>query len=241
MELGKKRAEKMRALFLFAFLVCGNLFAQISAEESYVGFFAPSNPDAPERMDRWMVDLFADRWNPLPQSINTKPFSGGIAVARMMDLPLSKKSTFAIALGFGFASHNIHSNGFFEERINSVDNVSYHITPLDSNYEYRKNKISLNYLEIPFQLRFRSAKKWNFFFYPGFKAGWLINDHTKTIDKDGKYKLYNFKGFEKLQYGPTVHLGFNRFAVYGYYSLTNILKNGDAFNQISIGISLNFF
>lgn len=232
----------MRTVLFLMLLLPAVATAQISAEETYTGFFAPANPDAPERMNRWMLDIFHDRWEPLPEGIACKWFSGGINIARMMDFPLNQKSNVALAIGLGFGSHNMHYNGYFTESTDSSGAQRYDVLPFNSSYRYSRNKISLNYLEIPFQLRFRSAKKWNFFFYPGFKAGWLFNAHTKTIDDSGKYKLYNFKGFQRLHYGPTLHLGFNRLALFAWYGLSPVLKkNGTAFQSISIGISLNMF
>lgn len=229
--------------FLYLCLILPQLaFAQISAEETYTSFIAPKNPEGPERQDRWMVDLSYSSWLEYPSNIELKPFGHSIGVQRMIDLPLNKKSTFGFAIGFGFNSQNYYHNGAFAEQLDSLDqHQGYTIVPLPAGYEFKRNKISFNYLEIPVQIRIRSSKKWHFFFYPGFKAGWLFNDHTKIIDDSGKYKRFGFKGFTQIQYGPTLHIGFNRFAVYGFYSLTPILKDGPAFSVFSLGISLNFF
>ncbi|HAA00969.1 MAG TPA: hypothetical protein DEP18_02075 [Flavobacteriales bacterium] len=230
----------MRGILVFVFLLNTPIaFCQISAEEAYKGII-PGEYNSPERMHRWMMDVYQDRWEPLPNGIQSKWYSFGIAASRMIDIPLNKRSTIAFAFGPGIGSHNVHHNGAFTNTIDTSGIRRYRIEPLPTGYSYKRNKIRLTLIELPFQLRIRS-KRDGFFFYPGFKAGWLVGNHSLIVDDQGKYKRYNYKGFEKLQYGPTLHMGYNRLALYAYYSLTPVMKEGEDFRTFSIGLSLNFF
>jgi hypothetical protein len=77
-------------LILFLFRCFSPLQAQISLEEAYKGVTA-GEYDAPERMHRWMIEVYHDRWDPSPASIETKWYSIGVSAARMIDVPLNKK------------------------------------------------------------------------------------------------------------------------------------------------------
>lgn len=233
---------RLKLLFI-SFFFSSLVAAQISAEETYHGIFDRKNPDAPKRMDRWMVDLFHTELLNSPSNIKIQPWTCGMSFARLLDVPFDKKSRVGFAIGIGFSSQNFYSNGNLVYVIDSLNNEHTEWNPYPQGYRYKNNKLSLNYVEVPFQLRFRSGTKHNFFFYPGFKAGYLFNSHTKVIDDTGKYKVYRIHGLNNFQYGVTAHLGYNRFALFGYYSLTNIFadKKGPAFQLFSVGISLNFF
>ena len=218
--------------------------AQISLGESYAGFFPPKDPNAVQRMNRWMIDLFHDNFRETPAGISTSPFSVGINISRFIELPLNKGNNISIAFGGALGLHNVHHNGSFITTTDTLSGIKYtSFEAIPSSVSYRRNKLSLNYFDIPFQLRFRTNKKNNFFFFPGFKAGYLFNDHTTFVDDSGKYKHYNTYGMMRFRYGPTVHLGLNRFAFFAFYSLTPVfLKDkGDPFYTISAGMSLNFF
>jgi hypothetical protein len=232
-------------LSLFLVLILSQVNAQISLERSYVGFFAPRDPNAPDRLNRWMIDLFHDDFREIPDpGIKTSPYSVSVNVTRFMELPLNKGSNFSIAIGLSFGSHNVHHNGFFETSFDTITAFKYtSLTPFPAGTSYRRNKISLNYFDIPVQIRFRTNKKNNFFFYPGFKAGYLFNDHTTFVDESGKYKHYNTYAMMRFRYGPMIHLGFNRLAFFGFYSMTPVLQKnrGDQFYSISLGLSITFF
>ena len=240
----KQKTEMKKLLVLLCSIYSGLTVAQISLENNYTGFFPPKDPTAVPRMNRWMIDLFHDDFRMLPEGIVTRPYSFGINVTRFIEFPLNKGNNFSFAFGVSFSSHNVHSNGFFNTTLDSVSGEQY--TSLDaftSSASYKRNKVSLNFIDIPFQLRFRTNKKNNFFFFPGFKVGYLFNDHTTFVDESGKYKHYNTFGLMRFRYGPSVHLGLNRISLFGFYSLTPVfLKNkGDEFYLISAGLSFNFF
>lgn len=230
------------SLFLIAFFTFSLLGAQPTAEKLYDGVF-PKKPENADRMDRWMLDFGHSRLSSVPAGIKLKPWSRVFVVNRFIDIPFDKKSRFGIAIGGGFSFQHLHSNGQLTYVIDSLGKESTTLTPLPSNYQYRVNKLALQYVELPFQLRFRSGNKHNFFFYPGFKAAYLFGSLTKLVDRQTKIKVYRIRGFDEIQYGATLHIGYNRLALWGYYAFSNLFKVNRGFDTqiMSIGISLNFF
>ena len=80
--------------------------------------------------------------------------------------------------------------------------------------------------------------KFNFKLYLGFKAGVLVNDHSKYKNENIKYKVYNLSNVLPYRYGPYIRLGFNKISFVGFYSLTSIFnENGEKLIPYHVGIS----
>ncbi len=203
------------------------------------------------RTDRLGVDLYYNSWMETPQGIKISPRSIGVNVFRIYDIPFGH-SPIGIGIGYALSSHNVHHNGQFIMGVDSVSGNEFtRLEPYPSGYSYRKNKLSINYFEIPFELRFRSKKKPNkngivrgpFRFYPGFKVGYLANIHTSRKNDQGKFKEYNFNVLDRFRYGATIRIGYGKFALYGFYSLNNLFKNKEStvLQPFSVGISFLTF
>ena len=104
----------------------------------------------------------------------------------------------------------------------------------------------MNYIDLPVEFRFRTMNrtledrmKFNFRIYLGFKAGILVNNHIKIKDSESKYKIFNTPNTMPYRYGPTLRIGFNKFAFVGFYSLSPLFNKGQGIELIaySIGIS----
>ena len=99
-----------------------------------------------------------------------------------------------------------------------------------------KNKSLVTYIDLPVEFRIRTINKtiedrmnFNFKLYLGFKAGVLVNDHTKNKDNLTTVKVYNLP----YRYGPYVRIGF-----VGYHSLTSIFEeNSVNLTPFSIGLT----
>lgn len=216
-----------------------NAFSQFNLGEMYQGWF-PRKDNAPKLMHRFAIDLLFDRWMEEPSSISLEPYSFGINIYRMIDIPFSNR--FGISVGGGISSQNFHHNGQFVTTPNPfMDDMDFtSIEPFPSGYDYRRNKISLNYFDIPFELRFRSKDKPRFSVYPGVKIGYLFNAHTKTIDNTGKYKNYNIPNLEPFRYGVSLRMGWGKsLHIYTYYQLSSLFKKnrGEVINPFAIGFT----
>ena len=185
--------------------------------------------------------------------IKVSPFrSGGVTAAAFWDRPLGR-SPFSLAIGAGFSSFNIHSRSAI-----GTDAVgSNFFFKLPDTVSISRNKFSLNYIEVPFEVRFRTrpnTKNQSFKIALGFKAGYLVQSHTKykgddlstAIDDKIKVKTYNIDNISPWRYGLTARIGYGMFNIYGFYSLqgmfneTKVSKGQPNSQPLSIGIAITY-
>jgi hypothetical protein len=232
-------------LLLLVFLLINGKNTQAQGLFSYFNWTAYS--DGPEKVDHIIIDLNWTTLMDMPSSINQKYHRNiGAGAYLFHDHPMNKKSTLAWAVGVGFSSFNIHHNGIFVNQTLNNGNSYTNMVPLADSVNYRLNKHSLSFVEIPFELRIRSMKtsteerkRSNFKVYLGFKAGYLFNIHSKYIDDGLKYKLYTFNNKLLYHYGPTLRIGFKKITLNAFYSLTPLFIEGRGvpISPFSVGIS----
>lgn len=188
--------------------------------------------DGPERIDHIVLDVNYDRFQTTPQGITQGYLNVGVDAYLFHDHPMNKKGTLAWAIGLGFSGLNIHHNGQWLYEMED-DQLVTKLVPYPDGLSYKKNKLSLNYVEVPFELRIRTMNTsledrnaTNFRFYLGFKGGYLVNSHTKYKDDESKIKVYDIKNLLVYRYGPTVRIGFKKLSLHGFYSLTSIFEAG---------------
>ena len=212
----------------------------------------------PAKKERIMININADNLIQTASYFKVNPFnSRGIDIAALYDLVI-KKSQFSVALGGAFNSVNIKSDAFPVPYATN-DGGSYTLmdTAYFSNVTLRSTKISLNYFDIPFELRWRSklGTKTNkrASIAIGFKVGFLIQSHTKTrteedliiggVDHGSRFKTYGIENVNPIKYGITLRAGYANFYLIGYYGLSQVFKNGQGTpaNVLSVGIGISPF
>lgn len=248
----------MNRLFFFIFsilLATGSIAQEVTTET--VADEKPKKKRRPPRKEMILINLNFDHWLNTPSTISPKWFaSRGVDVAILYDYVIAK-SNFSVAAGVGFNSHNIHMEGFpIEYAIESGGTY----TKLDDTFfaekEINVNKLSTNFIDIPFEVRFRSNPYKNgkrMAASVGFKLGWLVQSHTKTrTDEDlyynginfrRKVKTYDIPNLTKFRYGLTARVGYANFYLNFFYSLTPLFIEGKGTEAvpISIGIGVSPF
>lgn len=108
------------------------------------------------------------------------------------------------------------------------------------NIKYSKNKLSINYLNIPILFRFShkvDAKNW-ISYGAGATFGYRLSSWTKQVSSEhGKVK--NHDGFNLNDFNATVNaeIGYNKTHLFASYQLTNIYKTSGLIQQpISFGV-----
>ncbi len=224
------------------------------------------NAFEPPRMhptDRFIVTLFTDIWQDTPDQMELKTIQRGISINALQDMPLWR-TNFSIAAGLGFTSHNLYSDHFY--LFNTYEN-RFDFYPIP--YSYEKNKISLNYMEVPVQLRYRTRDlNRTFRIYAGMKAGYLVNAHTKyvgkmtfsgpggiqflnddeagettTMERTTKIKTHKLRNINNLRVGLSAMVGYRSVNLYIYYPITNIFDDNHAedMRPITLGFSFILF
>ncbi|WP_139134283.1 porin family protein [Crocinitomix algicola] len=209
----------------------------------YTGLSAPDEK-SPDKFDRFNSDFFYNDWIGDPNNVATKFYSLGHNLNLMFDIPFSKKSRMGIAIGLGYSHFSIRHDGefnFLKEL--GTENKFSHLSPYGGVNRWI-NRTVFNFVEIPFELRFRSRKeRGKLKFYPGFKAGFMVENYTKWRIEQYEYKEFNFPDLNRIHYGPTLRIGIDNIFLFGYYDMTYLFTNPNS-NQlqlISAGISIGWF
>ena len=199
-----------------------------------------SDQDHKKHKDQLILDLNHETLLGAPNDVNFKWYNRGLNVQIMYDFPVVE-GRLSIGFGGGFSTQNYYSDSYLARE--SRDGIGY--TYWEKREEdYRRNKLSVNHLEVPFELRYRSnplTRKYQWRIAVGFKYGTLIDVHDKLIDNDrNKFKTYVFPDVLDYRMGPTLRVGYGKVVLFGYYSITEFFKSGQGptMNQLSIGIGM---
>lgn len=193
------------------------------------------------------IDIYTDIIMDAPDGIDFRAFSPGVNIYSMRTFQV-KESNFAFAVGLGLGIHNIFSNSVLSD----TSGVSF-FTPIPeksangSNLDYKKSKLTLTYLDLPAELRFKSAS--GFRMAVGVKVGVLINAHTKykgddlITGKKTKLKQGYVPNIATWRFGPTVQVGYKWINLIAYYSVTKLFDEnaGPDIYPISVGLALRPF
>ncbi|HEY0030072.1 MAG TPA: porin family protein [Bacteroidia bacterium] len=212
------RNPKLRLILFFILLLSGikagaqDSIPAIPAEEKAKKIADPK--------DHIVVDFGYTGYRNLPDGITQKPYSLGGNAYFMWDYPFGY-GPFSFAIGGGFSTHDMHTNG---KVMYTIDGKSTFFEPL--TVKYRTNKLSCNYVEIPVELRLRTRGEKSFKLTIGGKVGYAFNVHTKYEDAEGKIKVYKIKNIDPLRYGITFRIGYNKWNLQGFYALSELFKKG---------------
>lgn len=217
-----------------------------------VFFGAFAQDDTPEikvvdslyREDQFYINFTFNKFQNL-NGLSQSKFSPGFCVGFLRDMPVNKSRTFAIAAGLGY-SLNVYSDNLVISTNESSSN-SYSFFPSDGRYY--KNKLSLQYLDVPIEIRWRTSTPYTHKFwriYSGFKISYLLADRYKLEIDDQSIVLRSNVDLNKLQYGCYLATGRNTWNVYAYYGLNPVFKsafllNGDRNKMNTFNVGLQFY
>lgn len=187
------------------------------------------------------MDINADFWPDMPDGIDSKGLSRGINLFGMYNHSF-KNSMFSFAVGLGLGTHNLYLNGQVD--MNSPDTTRF--IKIADSVNYKKNKLMVSYLDLPFELRFKTKKEFRMAI--GFKAGILLGKNTKykgdnpTFPNTGEMiiKSNYLPNLQKYRYGPTFRIGYKWFNLFAFYQLSDLFKpdQGPEMAPLSVGITL---
>lgn len=193
------------------------------------------------------IDIFNDLVMDAPDNVEFRGFNPGVNVYAMRTFAIGK-SNFAFAAGLGLGMHNIYSNSLLQD----TSGVSFFSkipdkTPGGKDIDYNKSKISLTYVDVPLELRFKTES--GFRVSAGFKVGYLINAHTKYKGDDledgskTKIKYSRLPNIQSWRFGPSFQIGYKWVSFMGFYSINTIFEEnqGPAIYPISLGLTLRPF
>lgn len=232
----------MKNLFSLMFVMY-IVFSSALAQESEV--IAPAPQQKSKGSDKFMYTLtFDNLFHKETNGFKTRWHSRGTSLNFMYDIPI-KQSSFSFAPGIGFSHSSYYHNAFIVE-----DTLSTNFAPIadfKDDEDYKRHKLTTNYLDIPVELRWYSkanAKDMHWRVALGMKLGMKLTATSKEVRKvNGYFKKIKTKGYTDvniLRAGPTLRVGYGAFNLYGFYSLTNLFKKdqGPDMNAFSIGLAI---
>lgn len=188
------------------------------------------------------VGMFTDIWFGVPNGIKTRTINQGFQSFVLYNVPFGK-SNFGFAIGIGFRAQNMYGNFLVKS---TQDSTWLEKIGDTASVNYQRSKLTLPYLELPIEFRFKSKSK--IAVGIGFKVAYLLPAHTKYVGENyntltgAKYraKFREIKNLEQFSYGPTFRMGYRWFNVNAYYSLSKIFTkgNGPEMYPFSIGFLL---
>jgi hypothetical protein len=188
--------------------------------------------------DHLLIQLSSDHWAGMPDSIGSHQngFSKGFNIYFMFNKPFKTNPKYSIAAGVGISTSNM---AFKRMNINlKAASPTLPYTHLDSTDHFKKYKLATTYLQIPLELRYTKKPDQpnkSFKAAIGFKAGTLLNAHTKgknLLNKNNQpinnyTEKENSKQFiNGTQFMGTLRVGYGIFSLFGSYQLNTILKPG---------------
>jgi hypothetical protein len=191
--------------------------------------------------DKVVIEFIHCGWLNMPGGIKNDLPSHGMNFYLFFDKPLGN-SSFSFAYGCGISSHNISGNCNIKYQKDSLGVLSTILEKRESFF--KKNIIGAKFVEVPFELRFRSRSVNTLKLAIGFKIGYTIQNFRKIFDIEGKRKLYDIPNFNPWRYGIELKIGYERFFLCGFYSFTNLMNKSIQNTNIhsySIGIGVTPF
>jgi hypothetical protein len=240
------------------------LHAQDEAEIENENPFAVTTSSNDAR-DRLVLEV---NWNTLlntPDSFGIQNKGRGFNCYFYFDIPIGGDNvSFAPGIGLGTSNYFHESFLTVETDTNASGELGLpafgdsYADPFGANLDYKKNKLSLTYVEIPLELRFKTnpnEKGNRFKVAVGFKGGLVIASHTKYVGTDTrpgalpenpdfvKYKEHRIRNLQGFRYGVTGRVGYGNVNVHAFYGLSDIFEDGRGpqGNALEIGLSFNPF
>ncbi|MEX0967763.1 MAG: outer membrane beta-barrel protein [Bacteroidia bacterium] len=186
------------------------------------------------------IDLEWQTWQQKPGDVELEDALGrGVSIHVIQPLVRGQKR-FWVVTGLGISSTNIFNNVIMNYRLDLDGQL-----PVLPDDVYRKNKLSLNYLEVPLHTtyRFRKDSARSLSVTLGVKGGFLIDSHTKMKGNNGMiYKTKKLEAPNDYRYGVFARIGNSRVHLYGYYALSTVFKEDyPDVNLFSVGLSYSGF
>ena len=237
---------------MFTFLCPQQLLSQyLESQDKLVSRFRPgaawffsakpSKSGHLRKYDRLMIDVTQNNFNgeDLP-FFNDQP-SLGVNVALMHQKILTKANTFSLAIGLGYSHFNYKSfNGVKSDLLQGS-------THFYSDSIHDQNKLKMNYIKIPLEMRCRTKGYKHFKVILGAEIAYALNTVHVAKRREAEmvniYKQYTFADVNPWRFGATFRAGFRNVSLFGAYYFTPVFTNSESVQiyPFSLGITFSLF
>ncbi len=199
--------------------------------------------DSLYREDQFYISFTYNILSGENHGISQNKFSAGLGIGFLRDMPINKDRTIAIAAGFGYSLQNYNQNLMISE---AAGEPQYNLIEAGSGYD--KNKLSLHFVELPIEFRWRTStpeshKFWRI--YTGVKFSYLFYDRSRFVGNEGEYIVTGNNDLNSFRYGVYLATGYNTWNFNVYYGLNPIFKsaelNGESIDLRTLNLGLMFY
>ncbi|MFO8054085.1 MAG: porin family protein [Bacteroidales bacterium] len=193
--------------------------------------------DAAEHL---IIGMGNDIWMDAPDNGDIRAYNPSFVFSALYDVPLGN-SRLSFASGLGLQSNNLYNGAFIRESDSITGKMQF--TDIADSLDHSKYKLSTTYLEIPVEFRLRLGEDHQFTIAAGFKAGYVINSHTKykgkpmtssrafTNNDKVKIKEHNIPALNDLRYTVTGRIAYKKWSLFAHYNLTPLFEEGKLVNS----------
>lgn len=194
--------------------------------------------------DRWedkiVLELTHDTWLNAPAGVEFRTPSLGFKGYLFSDYSFGK-SDFSFAWGLGVSIDNVRSNAqWVQELLPNGELGDQVLTPFPEGYEYDKHKFVTTFIELPLELRYIQTGRNPFKLAVGFRLGYMLSNHQKIVDTEGKRKFYDFEDMNSFRYGLSARLGVGKVQLTGFYSLVPLVEPSKGTDVVAVSMGLAF-
>ncbi|WP_395632992.1 porin family protein [Flavobacterium sp.] len=220
----------MRIKILLLFLFSATIALAQNVETDF------DAPDSLFREDQFYLNITYNTLQKVPDGLQQTKFSPGFSVGFLRDMPINASRTFAVAAGLGYSLSVYNQNlGIFE----SNNATTYEILNAEG-VSVSKDKLSLHYVDLPVEFRWRNATPDNHRFWRvhfGVKLSYLVANQYKLVSTAGNLTNSNLNDLSKFHYGLYLSTGWNTWNIYAYYGFNPIFTSDAKINGQSIDMN----
>jgi hypothetical protein len=220
----------MRIKILLLFLFSATIALAQNVETDF------DAPDSLFREDQFYLNITYNTLQKVPDGLQQTKFSPGFSVGFLRDMPINASRTFAVAAGLGYSLSVYNQNlGIFE----SNNATTYEILNAEG-VSVSKDKLSLHYVDLPVEFRWRNATPDNHRFWRvhfGVKLSYLVANQYKLVSTAGNLTNSNLNDLSKFHYGLYLSTGWNTWNIYAYYGFNPIFTSDAKIDGQSIDMN----
>ena len=236
----KPQKSSMRIIAVLL-LMCGICWAQEPVVE-YPDF---DTVDSLYREDQFYIGFTYNILQQRPEGVRQNKFSAGFYAGMLRDMPINDTRTVSIAAGLGYSLQNYSQNLIVA---GDSENPTYSIIDADQNF-YDKNKLSLHFVELPIEFRWRTSTPESHRFwrvYTGLKFSYLVYSRSIYDGEPQREIVKQNADLNTFRYGAYLATGYNTWNFHIYYGLNPIFKkdaqlDGQPIDMKTLNIGLMFY
>ena len=208
------------------------------------GAFAQLIANKTDKKVTMNLDFFNDFQLGTNEVWDARYFNQGFSCGITYNFPLGESSRHTISVGLGYAGHNYFS---YSHILNPyADSLIYEACRVNGEKVdgFKRFKVNCNYIEVPFELRFRFGEGWKI--GVGFKLGYMVMAKTKYVGNNADGVTIHEKecyipNVDKLAYTATLRVGYKWVSLYCAMQMVPVFEvghNAPVIYPLTVGLTV---